>query len=424
MSYALRNTLAIGIVVLLTFLGGRYWTHIRMEGQLKKLQAVEVLRGKKLDELNQWIADYDTAQAMLGRLKSSWANLPKVILPESSTASVFAYLNDLMALDRSSLQFNFTFQKKVEEGEYGYGVYAVAGTGSFRNVYNLIWRIEHERPLVKIISIRMQEQKIKKEDRTWSEMQFEMALHAYHSRREMPTPGGTMAYDTRDPFVGYNPFYPLVLDELPPNTEGLVEVEGATLEAMTVDQVVIRDAAERRATLRIGDRVYLGRLRSIHPDAQRAVFVLNKGGIVGRVVLDMESSSAASADQKADKRTAARAKTVRFLGVETTRSKEVARVIIRNTGRVPYKHFGLVDPPRIVIDIEPAEYAWDLTPVKEATLKVEDSVIREIRASQFKLHPPIVRVVVKLKDRAHYTVTQRQKEIVVDIGIGGPPTSL
>jgi hypothetical protein len=211
-----------------------------------------------------------------------------VIPPESSTASLFAYLNDLMAFDRSSIQFTFTSQQEVKEGEYGYRVYSVVGTGSFRDVYNLIWRIEHEKWLVKIDRVRMQEQRVQKKDRTWSEMQFEMVLHAYYSLRTMPVCGETTAYDARrHPYVGYNPFYPLVQEELPPNRDGLVEVEGAALVAMTADQVIVQGGRGRRATLRIGDRVYLGQLKTIQPDARRAVFVLNKGGLVDQVVLEM-----------------------------------------------------------------------------------------------------------------------------------------
>jgi len=400
-----------------------------MRGQFQKLREVETQRREQLDELNQWYIEYETAQVALEDLKTKWTELPKVILPESSTASVFAYLNDLMRLDRSSIQFDFTFQREVkadgvgEEGEYGYGVYSVVGTGSFRDVYNLIWRIEHEKPLVKIASTQMQEQKVKEEARTRSEMQFEMVLHAYRSRRTMPMDGGTMAYEARDPFVGYNPFYPLVQEELPPNTEGLVEVEGAALEAMTADRVLVRDVAGRRATLCVGDRVYLGRLRAIQPDARRAVFLLNKGGIVDRVVLEMKPSPAALVGLQADERTSrssrqasAQAKTVRFLGVEVARSSGTVQVIVRNTGLVPYRHFELNAPSRIVVDMEPALHAWD-----QKILKVEVPGIREIRTGQFKPRPPVVRIVIELEDRVPYTITQREGQIMVDIPVGESP---
>lgn len=290
MSYALRNTLALGIVLLLTVLGGKYWTSARMGKELKQLRAEETRCTNRVDEMNRAVAEYDTARVVLKRLKASWARLRKVIPSESSTASSFAYLNDLMAFDRSSIQFTFTSQREVKEGEYGYRVYSVVGTGSFRDVYNLIWRIEHEKRLVKIDRVRVQEQRVQKKDRTWSEMQFEMVLHAYYSLRTMPGCGETMAYDARYPYVGYNPFYPLVQEQLPPNRDGLVEVEGAALVAMTADRVIVQGGRGRRATLRAGDRVYLGQLESIQPDARRAVFVLNKGGLVDQVVLEMSHS--------------------------------------------------------------------------------------------------------------------------------------
>lgn len=420
MSYALRNTLALGIVLLLTLLGGGYWTRVRMGGQLEKLRKVETERRKRWDEVKQRYAGYETARVALESLKTKWVALPKTIPLESSTASVFAYLNDLTAVDRSPLQFSFDFQRDVKESEYGYGVYRVRGSGSFRDVYNLIWRIEHESPLMKMASIEIQRKEMKEGDRTRSEMQFEMVLHAYYSHRKMPTHRGTMAYDVRDPFVGYDPFDPLVQETLPLNTEGLVEVEKAILEAITADRVVVRDSGGKRWTFRMGDRVYLGQLGTILPDARQAVFVLNKGGIVKRVVLEMgkavslEEPMETSVGQQVDQRAPGGEKTVRFLGVEVIHSNERTRVMIRNTGLVPYQHFELDTPPRIVLEMEPAVYAWD-----QRSLKVEDPVIREIRAAQFKPRPPVVRVVIELEDRVYYAITQRQGEIVVNI-----PTSM
>jgi len=110
MSYALRNTLALGIVLLLTLLGGGYWTRVRMGGQLKELREVEARHRGRLNELNQRYRDCQAARITLEGLKTKWMALPKVLLKENSPASVFAYLNDLMTLDHSSIRFNFTFQ--------------------------------------------------------------------------------------------------------------------------------------------------------------------------------------------------------------------------------------------------------------------------------------------------------------------------
>ncbi|MEM8558699.1 MAG: hypothetical protein AAGG50_12835, partial [Bacteroidota bacterium] len=85
-----------------------------------------------------------------------------------------------------------------------------------------------------------------------------------------------------------NPFYPLILEALPPNTDDLVDVEGNALVSV-VGEVAVFERGGVLRSLRVGDRVYLGRIAAIDTEKARVVANLNRGGIRERVELDLLS---------------------------------------------------------------------------------------------------------------------------------------
>src|SRR5690606_19843527 len=81
-----------------------------------------------------------------------------------------------------------------------------------------------------------------------------------------------------------NPFFPSVMEELPPNTYNLLEVENANLVAIIGQHAVFRDANGTHQ-LGVGDKVYLGHIKVVDPKKDLVVVHLNKGGIVDEVEL-------------------------------------------------------------------------------------------------------------------------------------------
>jgi hypothetical protein len=86
----------------------------------------------------------------------------------------------------------------------------------------------------------------------------------------------------------YDIFYPLIRNELPPNTEGLLEVDGAKLLALIPDGAFIADAKGNTYMLWEGDQVYLGYLTKIDYNKNLVTFILNKGGIIEKVNLELQ----------------------------------------------------------------------------------------------------------------------------------------
>jgi len=287
-SYALRNTLIIGVLLALVLSGGLYWVRNRLPKRIEALEERKKERKEYLEQLTRIYDVYSSIQSQLDSMRRARAGRRKA-LPSSAPPSVLlAYLDRLLRTDRSGLTFTFSFQTSVDRRDYGYTVCRLVGEGPFRDLYRLLWRIEHGEPLVKIASLRLQRtEKAFDNRKLYGWVSFELVLEAYYSPKyaaldePWPIPSGDEIPDL------YNLFYPLVLPELPPNKEGLPEVEGAQLLAVVGDRIYIRDRKGRLVALREGDRVYLGRLLRVDPDRGKAVFLLNKGGILQKIVLQM-----------------------------------------------------------------------------------------------------------------------------------------
>ncbi|MFH1007610.1 MAG: hypothetical protein V1800_08925 [Candidatus Latescibacterota bacterium] len=305
MSYALRNTLIIAVLLALVLTGGAYWIYVRLPGELDALKAKEQERKSYLDQLNSVYGEFEDTRAKLSALEAKWHAQTKTVPTDPSPASLFAHLNRILAQDRSALMFDFSFNHQVEQADYGYIVCFLTGAASFRDLYALLWRLENEPRLVKIVSLNMREKEMGGEQEAeWaqSRMAFEMTLHAYYSPKKMGAEALRIAQETPNPHVRYNPFKPLVTRAFLPNTEAEIEVDGATLLAMTSDRVLIRDKSGRETSLREGDRVYLGRLTRIVPEEGRALFTLNEGGVIRSIFLSMgfsgEADEAVSPQEK------------------------------------------------------------------------------------------------------------------------------
>ena len=88
--------------------------------------------------------------------------------------------------------------------------------------------------------------------------------------------------------IAYNPLLPLVKEYIPPNRDGLLEVESAVLQGLTTDRAFIADSKGNLNVLEIGDKVYLGYLAEINTAKNQVVFILNKGGFFEKVILNLK----------------------------------------------------------------------------------------------------------------------------------------
>jgi len=86
----------------------------------------------------------------------------------------------------------------------------------------------------------------------------------------------------------YDAFYPLIRNEIPPNVDNLLDVQGARLLALIPEGAFVADTKGNTYLVWEGEQVYLGYLTKIDYDNNTVSFILNKGGIIEQVTLQLD----------------------------------------------------------------------------------------------------------------------------------------
>ena len=100
----------------------------------------------------------------------------------------------------------------------------------------------------------------------------------------------------------------------------------------------------------------------------------------------------------------------KVMGVAFQRDGNGGRITVDATGPIEYKIREFVYPDRLAIDIEQAVFV----PVKQE-LDFEHPSIIGVRAAQFTARPPVARIVVTLKRKMNYLVSQSGGALVIDV---------
>ncbi len=86
----------------------------------------------------------------------------------------------------------------------------------------------------------------------------------------------------------YDAFYPLIRNEIPPNVDNLLDVQGAKLLALVPEGAFLSDGKGNTYLLWEGEPVYLGYLTKIDYDNNKVHFIINKGGVIEQVDLQLQ----------------------------------------------------------------------------------------------------------------------------------------
>jgi hypothetical protein len=261
---------------------------------LETLFADETLsREQALDATRRWRARY------------------KIIPQELKSPDVVGYLNSLTQAGFKN--FDVTSNGNKAEDDYKYYNFSVEGRGYYSSLYQFVWDIENNRNFYRVNDLTLDQIDLVEEDNKTGKkslqimVSFRMNLNAYFGGAEgvsapdadqiaenggLPIvwPDGTdlppVPKDVLpDERPAVNPFYPNILSQLPPNTDGLVELgedDGAELVSIVGGKAVFRDGNGYH-TLGVGDAIYLGQIVDIDPIEGRVAARLNKGGIIDRV---------------------------------------------------------------------------------------------------------------------------------------------
>jgi N-acetylmuramoyl-L-alanine amidase len=100
----------------------------------------------------------------------------------------------------------------------------------------------------------------------------------------------------------------------------------------------------------------------------------------------------------------------KIAGVTFQESGQAGRLFIDATGTMEYRVREFVYPDRLVIDVQDAVFI----PVKQE-IRVDGESIVSVRAAQFTAAPPVTRIVVTLKRKMNYVVSQSDGRLAIEI---------
>lgn len=290
MNNPVKNTLVLVGFIIVILVTGLYLTRVAQSKEIERLVSAEKLLRLKEAEVSTLLAEEASSARMAEESVRKWRARYKVIPDTLTSPRLIHHLNQLTRTGFRN--FDISLDGVHRAADYNIYSFKITGRAFYTALYDFIWNIENERQLFKVRDLVMNRTEVFQKnpqtgvDRQQIMVSFTLVLDAYF--------GGIEGASAPDAFVDIpaglfpvtkpasNPFYPLVMQDLPPNSEGYVDVERATLVSVVGGEAVFQDGEGFR-TLQVGSPVYLGHITRVDPAEGRVVARLNKGGIVDEV---------------------------------------------------------------------------------------------------------------------------------------------
>ena len=288
MNKKLRSTLVLlAFLFIILIAGGSYLYFVQSKDLNEKRDKLKELQAKALDP-QELLAQYQSLLVESNRLDSILANREFNIPQNLSSIKFYNFVNNITNGFSDKAQVNIEFLEQKQEKEFFYHEYKLTGFGYFNEVYNLIFAIEHSKELKKVTSISLGNLVQTKEGEIPLYLvSFTLNAKAYFSTDNRFAPATFVENNLGAPTL-YDAFYPLIRNEIPPNIDELLDVQGATLLALIPEGAFIADSKGNTYLIWEGEQVYLGYLTKIDYQNSRVSFILNKGGIIEKMDLELD----------------------------------------------------------------------------------------------------------------------------------------
>lgn len=283
MSYKLRNSVALGILLFLILAVGTYIRAFNQPRAARQIQASIKKIDTELQNTPNLVNQFNDLSSTLNDTQKRWEARNKVIPPVDITGQSYAYFSHLIDLS-GPIKLNVIYTGGENKGSYGYNTYALKGEAPFWNFYRFVWFLENDRRLYKVSSLLLHgvEMAATEKQPGGVLVTFDMNVRAYYA--SMAELSSSLIDKPLSPnLLTTDPFTPVISSNIPPNLRGLVEIERSTLKAVIPGKAFVEDQNKAIRTLQEGDEVYLGYVTRIDQQAGLIEATLNKGGIVDRV---------------------------------------------------------------------------------------------------------------------------------------------
>lgn len=320
------NVASVAVLSLLWFAvaaAGIYVTMVMQPRELTALTDATRAAGLKREEAGALTQQQVAAEAAMQETALRWATRYKVVPDSLRAHDVVAYLNSLSRRGFKNVDAKVTGTET--SADVSRHLLEVTGRASYGALHRFVWDLENNRSFYRLRSLTIEQTDLSDTDSEGrptfeAVVTFKMGIEALFGGVEglsapppsavltdaavLPQPAGN-----RPPVVPAtvlpmrnpprNPFYPLILSSIPPNTYGLLDVQEAELIAIADGRAIFRDS-EGFHTLGAGSAVYLGYISRVDAANGRVVAHLNKGGILDQVVRRVDGRDPLSRQQRAD----------------------------------------------------------------------------------------------------------------------------
>ncbi len=288
MSYKLRNSVALGVLLFLILGIGTYIRAFNLPRKAGHLETQIKEIDEELQNTPNLVNQFNELSGMLTDTQERWEGRNKDIPPVDITSQSYAYFSRLIDLS-GYVKLDMIYNGVQQMQNYGFNVYNLKGEAPFENLYRFIWHLENNRKLYKIESVNLRGVEVPPAEQELDGLvlvTFDMVVHAYFSSiSELASSMGERPI--RPNYLGVDPFEPVIASGIPPNSRELVEIERADLKAVIPGKAFVLDQTNEIRTLHEGDEVYLGYVTRIDPERGRLECTLNKGGIIEKVTLNI-----------------------------------------------------------------------------------------------------------------------------------------
>jgi len=291
MNKKLISTLIVLALLIIILVAGGIYIFVIQSGAISERQ-------EKLEELNRNVYDPEELNARYLALERRSAELDSILanrefnIPQNvSSIKFYNFINTIVADFPEVTQVNVEYIRQAPDKEFFFHEYKLSGGGNFNDVYKMIYAIEQSKELKKISKLSLSNLiRTEKDKVPLFLVNFEMLAQIYYSTDNRFAPAGYVENNlTTGPI--YDCFYPLIRNEIPPNIDNLLDVQGARLLALIPEGAFIADTKGNTYLVWEGEQVYLGYLTKIDYDNNTVDFILNKGGIIEKVTLELERNN-------------------------------------------------------------------------------------------------------------------------------------
>ncbi|MFQ5640719.1 MAG: hypothetical protein ACE5IR_22290 [bacterium] len=286
--FSKKNSFILILIWIVLVAAGSFWYLSDARG-LEAAHVEETMQRELLLKSQNEIKRMKDVENIHEQLNSSWLSAPKLIVSADEPSFTLSYINWIMSFKNLIIDFDFVLNDKHRTGDYIKFTYTLNGEGRYHDIYKLIWYLTYEPILYKINLLRLRKAasdpdllKFTMKIQGWTvadESQLNDEFPAFESRTELLASTVTDIFEPRvkpRPVVAKQakPKKPT----LPAKKPGEIDVEKATIKAITNNSVFIKEGKSSLVELKLGASVYLGKLIDIDHKSNEAVFLITKFG--------------------------------------------------------------------------------------------------------------------------------------------------